>query len=169
MWFWLSLAALICWSGSDLFSKLGCQDARDKYSHLKMVMNYLLGVILLMIVFSQSAGFTYPVIASFMAGCPYESADGLQVGDRFVRIDGTDIRFAGQVTDTLGDGGTHNIVLKRDGKLVTLSGYDMVERHAGDDAHLHDSAGEKPHGIKKSLRDGLPVLSQVFPQDPHHP
>ena len=38
MWFWLSLAALLCWSGSDLFSKLGCQDARDKYSHLKMVM-----------------------------------------------------------------------------------------------------------------------------------
>ena len=98
------------------------------------VMNYLLGVILLMIVFSQSAGFTYPVIASFMAGCPYESADGLQVGDRFVRIDGTDIRFAGQVTDTLGDGGTHNIVLKRDGKLVTLSGYDMErQQYAGQD------------------------------------
>ncbi|HNY00096.1 MAG TPA: site-2 protease family protein [Oscillospiraceae bacterium] len=97
-------------------------------------MNYLLGVILLMIVFSQSAGFTYPVIASFMAGCPYESADGLQVGDRFVRIDGTDIRFAGQVTDTLGDGGTHNIVLKRDGKLVTLSGYDMErQQYAGQD------------------------------------
>lgn len=38
MWFWLSLAALLCWSGSDLFSKIGCQDARDKYSHLKMVM-----------------------------------------------------------------------------------------------------------------------------------
>lgn len=97
-------------------------------------MNYLLGVILLMIVFSQSAGFTYPVIASFMAGCPYESADGLQVGDRFVSIDGTDIRFAGQVTDTLGDGGTHNIVLKRDGKLVTLSGYDMErQQYAGQD------------------------------------
>ena len=38
MWFWLSIAALICWSGSDLFSKIGCQDAKDKYSHLKMVM-----------------------------------------------------------------------------------------------------------------------------------
>jgi drug/metabolite transporter (DMT)-like permease len=37
MWFWLSLAALLCWSGSDLFSKLGCQDASDKYGHLKMV------------------------------------------------------------------------------------------------------------------------------------
>lgn len=36
-WFWLSLIALLCWSGSDLFSKLGCADSRDKYSHLKMV------------------------------------------------------------------------------------------------------------------------------------
>jgi len=38
MWFWLALAALLCWSGSDLFSKIGCRDSRDKYSHLKMVM-----------------------------------------------------------------------------------------------------------------------------------
>ena len=38
MWFWLSLATLICWSGSDLFSKIGCRDAADKNSHLKMVM-----------------------------------------------------------------------------------------------------------------------------------
>lgn len=38
MWFWLSLIALLCWSGSDLFSKIGCRDARDRYSHLKMVM-----------------------------------------------------------------------------------------------------------------------------------
>ena len=37
MWFWLSLIALLCWSGSDLFSKIGCRDARAKYSHLKMV------------------------------------------------------------------------------------------------------------------------------------
>ena len=37
MWFWLSLIALLCWSGSDLFSKIGCADAKDKYSHYKMV------------------------------------------------------------------------------------------------------------------------------------
>ncbi|MEI3304599.1 MAG: hypothetical protein V8R40_00355 [Dysosmobacter sp.] len=37
MWFWLSLIALLCWSGSDLFSKIGCRDARDKFSPLKMV------------------------------------------------------------------------------------------------------------------------------------
>lgn len=38
MWFWLSLIALLCWSGSDLFSKIGCRDPKDKLSHLKMVM-----------------------------------------------------------------------------------------------------------------------------------
>ncbi len=37
MWFWFALIVLLFWSGSDLFSKIGCQDARDKYSHLKMV------------------------------------------------------------------------------------------------------------------------------------
>lgn len=37
MWFWLSIIALLCWSGSDLFSKIGCRD-QDPYAHLKMVM-----------------------------------------------------------------------------------------------------------------------------------
>ena len=38
MWFWFSLAALLCWSGSDLFSKIGCRESSDKTAHLKMVM-----------------------------------------------------------------------------------------------------------------------------------
>ena len=37
MWFWLALAALLFWSGSDLFSKIGCRDGSDKLNHLKMV------------------------------------------------------------------------------------------------------------------------------------
>ena len=36
-WFWFAVIALLCWSGSDFFSKIGCRDAKDKYSHLKMV------------------------------------------------------------------------------------------------------------------------------------
>jgi drug/metabolite transporter (DMT)-like permease len=38
MWFSLAIITLLCWSGSDLFSKIGCRDGSDKYSHLKMVM-----------------------------------------------------------------------------------------------------------------------------------
>lgn len=37
MWFWLSIIALLFWSGSDLFSKIGCRGSDDKLSHLKMV------------------------------------------------------------------------------------------------------------------------------------
>lgn len=37
-WFIFSIIALLCWSGSDFFSKIGCRDSSDKYSHLKMVM-----------------------------------------------------------------------------------------------------------------------------------
>lgn len=37
MWFWFAIIALLFWSGSDIFSKIGCRDARDPHSHLKMV------------------------------------------------------------------------------------------------------------------------------------
>ncbi len=37
-WFWFAIIALLCWSGSDLFSKIGCCGEKDRTSHLKMVM-----------------------------------------------------------------------------------------------------------------------------------
>lgn len=37
-WFWFAIITLLCWSGSDFFSKIGCRDAKDKYSQFKMVM-----------------------------------------------------------------------------------------------------------------------------------
>lgn len=36
-WFWFAIIALLCWSGSDLFSKIGCCGEKDRTSHLKMV------------------------------------------------------------------------------------------------------------------------------------
>lgn len=36
-WFFLSIAALFCWSFSDLFSKIGCADPDDKSNAYKMV------------------------------------------------------------------------------------------------------------------------------------
>lgn len=36
-WFWFAIIALLCWSGSDFFSKIGCRD-KDNYSQFKMVM-----------------------------------------------------------------------------------------------------------------------------------
>lgn len=36
-WFIFSIVALLCWSFSDLFSKIGCADSKEKHSALKMV------------------------------------------------------------------------------------------------------------------------------------
>lgn len=36
-WFIFALLALLCWSGSDLFSKVGCSEETDKHAHLRMV------------------------------------------------------------------------------------------------------------------------------------
>lgn len=36
MWFWFSIIALLCWSGSDIFSKVGTRN-NDKNSHWKVV------------------------------------------------------------------------------------------------------------------------------------
>ena len=36
MWFWLSLIAILFWSGSDLFSKMGSKE-EDRFSHWKMI------------------------------------------------------------------------------------------------------------------------------------
>ena len=37
MWLVLSLVAMLCWSGSDLFSKIGCADGKNKTAPLKML------------------------------------------------------------------------------------------------------------------------------------
>ena len=120
-------------------------------------MNYLLGVVLLMIVFSRAGGFTQPVIASFMDNCPYNTADGLRVGDRFVSIDGRKVHFAGDVTSFLGAGGSHDIVLKRDGGTVTLSDYDMQPReYAGQEGKYYGLHFElEPNNIFTNFKYSL--------------
>ena len=36
-WFWFAIIALLCWSGSDIFSKIGCCGEKDRTAHLKMI------------------------------------------------------------------------------------------------------------------------------------
>ncbi len=36
-WFWLAIVAMLCWSGSDLFSKIGCSEEKDRHAHLRMI------------------------------------------------------------------------------------------------------------------------------------
>ena len=68
MWFWFAVIALLCWSGSDLFSKIGCQDSRDKYSHLKMVMavGLVMGLHAAYEIFISHVGITWEIIFMYL-------------------------------------------------------------------------------------------------------
>ena len=89
-------------------------------------MNFLIGLVLLVIVFSSSRAYSTPVITEFFDGCPYESAEGLQVGDEFYRIDGHRIYFSANVSEYLARGnGVHDIVVIRDGEKVTLEDFEL--------------------------------------------
>ncbi len=68
MWLWLSIGALLLWSGSDLFSKIGCQDASDKYSHLKMVtaVGVVMGLHALYEIVFAGTELTFSVILTYL-------------------------------------------------------------------------------------------------------
>lgn len=68
MWFWLALIALLCWSGSDLFSKIGCRDAEDKLSHLKMVIavGVVMGLHAAYEIFIGGTSITFSLILTYL-------------------------------------------------------------------------------------------------------
>ena len=90
-------------------------------------MNFLMGYLIVLILFSGAGGFRAPVIEAFMEGCPYESADGFQAGDRFLRIDGKRVWQYYDVGDLLSQGGEeHDVVVRRGGRRVRLEDYHLV-------------------------------------------
>ena len=97
-------------------------------------MNFLLGLLLIIVCFSQVEAYGAPVITDFMEGCPYEGEDGLMVGDRFWKINGQRIYFTSDVSTYLERraGDTSDIVVIRDGKKVRLDDYPMTLRQYTD-------------------------------------
>jgi len=89
-------------------------------------MNFLIGFLFVLLI-AHNGYFIEPVIADFFEGCPYESAEGFQVGDRIVRVDGYRTFFYEDVIKGLArsSGETHRIVLERDGKRVVLEDYPL--------------------------------------------
>ena len=67
-WFLLSIITLIFWSGSDLFSKIGCRDSKDKYSHLKMItaVGLIMGIHALYEIFVQDTVINFDIILRYL-------------------------------------------------------------------------------------------------------
>ncbi|MDO5444576.1 MAG: M50 family metallopeptidase [Eubacteriales bacterium] len=88
-------------------------------------MNLLLGFVIMFCLYADAEAFIAPKIASFMEGCPYEAADGLQEGDRFLKIDGHRIYISSDLSDYLDVSDTHDIVVLREGKRIKLNSFHM--------------------------------------------
>ena len=90
-------------------------------------MNFLLGLLIVVILYSGAYAFRSSELVGFMDGCPYESSEGLQVGDRVYKINGKRIYQFYNISDFLAQGdGTYDIVVIRDGRKVELKDFKMV-------------------------------------------
>jgi len=92
-------------------------------------MNFLCGLLVVLLIFSQSNGFNAPVITEFFEGCPYESEDAFMLGDRFYKVNGQRTYFAGDVSIYMArNGGSDlmDITLIRDGEKIELRDYKMT-------------------------------------------
>ena len=104
-------------------------------------MNFLLGLVIVLILYSGEYAFRSSEIVDFMPGCPYERADGLQKGDRFYKIDGRRIYMQADVSDFLDQGdGVYDLVVLRDGKKLRLDGF-ALERL------LYEGQSQKMYGF----------------------
>ena len=89
-------------------------------------MNFLLGFVLLLILYAPSQGFASTVIADFFPDCPY--ANTLQAGDRIVRINGEKIYFTSNFSEflALDEDGNVDMELRRNGQKVILKDFHIV-------------------------------------------
>ena len=118
-------------------------------------MNFLLGLVLILLCMSQVQSFAAPTVTGFMEGCPYEGEDGLLVGDTFWKINGERIYLASDVSLYMarGNGETADIVLIRDGEKITLEDYPMTLR-----AYTDSDTGEtvQKYGLYFRSRESGP-------------
>lgn len=90
MWFWFSLITLLCWSGSDFFSKLGCGDEDDRTSHWKMVtaVGAVMGLHALYQIFFGGVELTWHTLVSYLpVSCLYIGSMALgYFGMRYIEL-----------------------------------------------------------------------------------
>ncbi len=90
-------------------------------------MNFLVGLLILLILYAPSQAFVTSQIVDFMDGCTLEGEQGLQVGDEILSIDGENIYVNGDLTMLLrrGKDSFYDVVVRRDGQRVELKDFKM--------------------------------------------
>ena len=93
-------------------------------------MNFIAGVLIMLIVFAPAEQFAVPVVDFFEEGCPLYGEEGLLEGDRILEVDGEKIYVASDVSTilALNPGDIHDLVVERSGKKVCLDDFEMLKK-----------------------------------------
>ena len=93
-------------------------------------MNFLTGLIIIFFLYADAQAFYTPTITGFAEGCPLESADGLQTGDRSLSIDGERVYVYSDLSLLLprNTTGVYDLVVERGGEKVRLNDLTMERR-----------------------------------------
>ncbi len=94
-------------------------------------MNFVAGLLIMLIVFMPAKEFVEPVIDSFEQFCTVDGEGGLQVGDRVLQVDGERVYVQSDFSMLLSmnPGDTHDLVVERNGKKVALDDF-VMQTHA---------------------------------------
>lgn len=124
-------------------------------------MNFVVGVLLILVLFSQNEAIYTPVISSFADGFPLQGEQGLLPGDRIVRIDGHRVLVYDDVTMFFSRAGSDgmDLEIERDGRRLTLENLPLAPREYTDDGQTVVRYGINftvvPATLGASLRNGL--------------
>ena len=90
-------------------------------------MNFLMGLVIVLLLYSGVSAVREPVITDFAPGFAVEGEDGLMVGDRIVSVDGHGIWVYNDVLTYLArnDGQGIDLVVERDGQRLSLEDLPM--------------------------------------------
>ena len=116
-------------------------------------MNFLLGFVLILILYIPAGGFLSPVIADFFPDCPYEGT--LQRGDEIYSVNGRRIYFTANFSEYASQDadGDLDLVLVRDGKKIRLNDYHMVPVKY----EKEDGTYEMKYGIYFGIEEATPL------------
>lgn len=99
-------------------------------------MNFITGVLLMTLVYLPAQQVVTPVIESFTEFATVDGENGLQPGDRIVRIDGERIYLQSDFSMilSLNPGDIHDLEVERNGKTVILNDFFLEKHEVTDDS-----------------------------------
>ena len=114
-------------------------------------MNFLMGVVLMFLVYMPAQAVVEPVIASFEDFATLDGEQGLQLGDRILEVDGEKIYVQSDFSLilSLNPGDYHDLVVERGGQKVALSNLHM-EKH---EVIREDGTTQMLFGMNFTLRE----------------